>query len=338
MKNIRLLLYPLLALVFATSCDAFHSLAGSGLKAAQGKPYELIVVCPQAQWTSAVGDSLRVLLEAPVPYLNQDEPLYDVLRVTERGFTNLVVDHRNILKVVVDPTLAEAAVGVQYDVTSRPQIVLTLQGPDDDAIVAYLSAHGKELVQVIEQAERDRAVDYAEAFGQPAVTAAMRRVFDVVLPVPKGYIVADEEEDFVWARYEYPTASQGFFAYSYPYEGPHDLAPEALVAARNRFAARIPGPSEGSYMTTSDAFEPGYRMFRLEGRLWCELRGFWDVAGDFMGGPFVSYTTVDTRTGRVFTIDGYVYAPNLHRLRKRNLVRGVEHLLYGLEIPAGTER
>ena len=83
-------------------------------------------------------------------------------------------------------------------------------------------------------------------------------------------------------------------------------------------------------MITSDAFAPDYRLFRMEGRLWCELRGFWDVHGDFMGGPFVSYTTVDTATNRVFTLDGYVYSPKLH---KRNFVRGVEHLLYTVSFP-----
>lgn len=129
------------------------------------------------------------------------------------------------------------------------------------------------------------------------------------MTVPKGYVLAADEKDFLWARYEYPTASQGFFIYSYPYQGKESLSPGALLAARNKFAARIPGPADGSYMTTSEAFEPDYRMFRLEGRLWCELRGFWDVHGDFMGGPFVSYTTVDTATGRVFTIDCYVYSP-----------------------------
>ena len=45
---------------------------------------------------------------------------------------------------------------------------------------------------------------------------------------------------------------------------------------------------------------------------------------------FVSYTTVDTATGRVFTIDCYVYSPKNH---KRNYVRGVEHLLYLLKFP-----
>ena len=90
-------------------------------------------------------------------------------------------------------------------------------------------------------------------------------------------------------------------------------------------------------MITSDAFEPDYRIFRLEGRLWCELRGFWDVQGDFMGGPFVSYSTVDTATNRVFTLDCYVYAPDLNKPRKRNYMRGVEHLLYSVQFPKQAE-
>ena len=49
-----------------------------------------------------------------------------------------------------------------------------------------------------------------------------------------------------------------------------------------------------------------------------------------MGGPFVSYSTVDQATGRILTLDCYVYSPKLH---KRNFVRGVEHLLYGIEFP-----
>ncbi len=253
-----------------------------------------------------------------------------MLRVTERGFTGMVADHRNILKIVEDPSLAATNIAVQYDVTAEPQIVLTLQGPDDKALTDYLSEHRESLVQVLEKAERDRAVKFAEAFSEQRVAKAIKSTFGVDMTVPKGYVLAADEKDFLWARYEYPTASQGFFIYSYPYRGKESLSPGALLAARNEFAARIPGPSDGSYMTTSEAFEPDYRMFRMEGRLWCELRGFWDVHGDFMGGPFVSYTTVDTATGRVLTIDCYVYSPKNH---KRNYVRGVEHLLYLLKFP-----
>ena len=235
--------------------------------------------------------------------------------------------------MLVDPSLQETSTAVQYNVTADPQIVLTLQGPDDKALVEYLSQHRGDLVYVLEQAERDRAVKANETYNNPGVEAAVRKTFGVEMRIPKGYLLAAQKPDFIWARNEFPTASQGFFVYSYPYEGPQSLSAAALLAARNKYAALVPGPSEGSYMTTSDAFEPDYRLFRLEGRLWCELRGFWDVKGDFMGGPFVSYSTVDTATNRVFTLDCYVYAPDLNKPRKRNYMRGVEHLLYSVRFP-----
>ena len=49
-----------------------------------------------------------------------------------------------------------------------------------------------------------------------------------------------------------------------------------------------------------------------------------------MGGPFVSYTTIDTATNSIITIDGYVFSPVLH---KRNYVREMEHLVYTVEFP-----
>ncbi len=337
MKTILRSFAALLLLVLLTGCDAFHKLTRSKLKAAQGRAYELIVVCPQQEWIGELGDSLRAVLTAPVPYLNQPEPYFDVLRVTERGFSGMIADHRNILKVLVDPALKETSVAVQYDVTAEPQIIMTLQGPSDAALTAYVSDHRNELLQVLEKTERDRNLKTNQSYHQENVERAILKTFDVEMTVPKGYVLANNQPDFLWARFEYPTASQGFFLYSYPYEGPQQLTAEALLAARNKFAARIPGPSKGSYMTTSDVIFPDFRMFRLEGRLWCELRGFWDVHGDFMGGPFVSYTTVDTATGRVFTFDGYVYAPDVTKPRKRNYMRGVEHLLYGIQFPKAAE-
>lgn len=329
MKALSRIILTALIAATAAGCKAVNTLTDSK-KASQGKPYELIVVCPQQEWTGEVGDTLRAVLTAPVPYLNQTEPLFDVLRVQERGFTGLVADHRNILKIRIDPSLPEVTTGVEYDVTARPQIVLTTAGPDDRSLVEYISKNRENLVHALEQAERDRAVEANSKFYNTGIDAAVRKTFGVGIKVPKGYVLAKQEDDFLWARYEYPAASQGFFICSYPYEGPESLAPEALLAARNKYAARIPGPSDGSWMTTSEVIPPAYRMFRLEGRLWCELRGFWDVKNDFMGGSFVSYTTVDTATNRVFTLDCYVYSPKLH---KRNFVRGVEHLLYTVTFP-----
>ena len=332
MKTLFRITIAALIVATAAGCDAFKTLNNSK-KSAQGKPYELIVVCPQAEWTGEVGDSLRAIFTAPVPYLNQIEPIFDVLRVTERGFTGMVADHRNILKILVDPELKETTTAVQYDVTSDPQIVMTLQGPSDGALVKYLSETRENLVYALEKAERDRTIDFGRKFPDKFLTGLVKEQFGVDFSVPQGYKLRAKDDDFLWISYEFPQASQGFFIYSYPYTGKQALTVEALTEARNRFAARIPGPSEGSYMITADVYEPDLRTFRLEGRLWVELRGFWDVKNDFMGGPFVSYTTVDTTTQRVFTIDCYVYSPKNH---KRNYMRELEHLLYLISVPDKT--
>ena len=147
MKKLSYLLTLLLLVTLMTGCKAFHTLMDSKLKAAQGAPYELIVVCNQQLWESELGDTLRSVLLAPIPYLNEREPLFNVMQFPESGFKGTVVDYRNILKVLVDPSLAAASAGVQYDVTASPQVVVTLQGPTREALTQYVAEHRAELVQ-----------------------------------------------------------------------------------------------------------------------------------------------------------------------------------------------
>ena len=314
-------------------CDSFAKLSDSG-NTSQGAPYELVVVSNNEVWDGAVGDTLRSILRQPVPSINQYEPLFDVMRVTPDGFKNVIARHRNILKVLVDKKIAEPAIGVKYDVSARPQIMIVAQGPTQQALADYISENRDNLLYVLEKAERDRTVEYAEKYNVASLREAIREKFGVTMNVPKGYTLRSASDHFMWISYEYPAASQGFFLYSYPYEGPQSLSVGALVEARNKFASRIPGPSDGSYMITYMDYEPDYRMIRIGDRLWVEMRGLWDVANDFMGGPFVSYSTVNTETNEVFTLDCYVYSP---KLDKRNFLRALEHLVYVIEFPSDND-
>ncbi|MBQ5902947.1 MAG: DUF4837 family protein, partial [Alistipes sp.] len=189
MKRALLFSLVMLIAVSMTACKAFHTLSNNQ-KAAQGRPYELVVVASQPIWVGELGDSLRSLLAAPIPYLPQQEPEFDVLRTTPDGFKNIVAEHRNILKVLVDEKVPEAAVGVEYDVTAAPQIVLTLQGPSEKAVIDYLAEHGDKLVYAVKMAERDRAIANAKKFGMPGIEQAIKKHFGVEMNVPKGYILA----------------------------------------------------------------------------------------------------------------------------------------------------
>ena len=340
MKRIVSLLFCITLLLSTIGCDSFRSLSGAK-KTAQGSPYEVLVVCDGYEWESHLGTELKALLESPVEMLNQVEPIFNVVRITARDFKHLLPSYRNILKVLCSPDVAETSIVAQYDVVASPQIVLTFQGPSIAAMVDYLKQNGSALLQVLEIAERNRTIEYAKKQSARAIEKMVREEFDIEMHISNGYLFRAESDNFIWVSNEYPVASQGFFIYSHPFKGKASVTTEALVKARNEFAKRIPGPTDGSYMTTVKRipnveddgyvdFLPQRKVVKINGRDWIELRGFWEVEKDFMGGPFVSYTTLDEREGELLTIDCYVYSP---KYGKRNFLRPLEHIIYGVTFP-----
>lgn len=341
----KIVTFALIVLAFV-GCREFHTLSKDGRKPIQGGAYEVLVVCDNSEWESPLGTKLRELLEQPVEMLNQNEPMFNVLRITSGDLRHLLLQHRNILKVVISDKVAQAQINAQYDLDAAPQIVLTFQAPTQKAALEYLEANGDALTKVLEIAERNRTIAYAEKHNVKVLNDLLHSEFDIDAKIPKGYELRSQSENFLWASYEFPTASQGFFCYSYPYRGKGSLTADYLVAMRNSFAKRIPGPSDGSYMITVEQIpdaegkgvlplRPLYRSVVVNGREWIEMRGFWDVENDYMGGPFVSYTTVNDATNEVFTIDCYVFSP---KYGKRNFLRPLEHLVYLISFPQSVEQ
>lgn len=346
MKTITKIVTFALLLLAAVSCREFHTLTKDGKKPIQGGAYEVLVICNNTEWESELGTKLRELLEQPVEMLNQNEPMFNVLRITANDFRHLLVQHRNILKVVIDSKVEQAQITAEYDVAAAPQIVLTFQAPSQAAALEYLNTNGDALLKVLEITERNRTIAYAEKHNVKVLNDLLHNEFDIDAKIPKGYELRSQSQNFIWASYEFPVASQGFFCYSYPYQGKGTLSVEHLVAMRNHFASRIPGPSDGSYMITVEQipdaeglgiipFKPLYRTVVVNGKEWIEMRGFWDVENDYMGGPFVSYTTVNDVTNQVFTIDCYVFSP---KYGKRNFMRPLEHLVHLISFPKSVEQ
>ncbi|MBP3355846.1 MAG: DUF4837 family protein [Rikenellaceae bacterium] len=361
-KTTTILLLVVAAALALTGCDG-KSGSGSGKVfkvSTLGAPYEIVVAASHEQWDGPLGDTVRAIFSAPVPYLNAVEPKFDVIRVLPAALKNNVNRHRNILLFNISPDNQGTSMDVRYDIYAAPQVVLTAKGPNIESVTDYLSEHRQQLLQLLEGTERDRAVDLANRIYDLNINKAVREKFGFEMRVPKGYLIRNNTvPDFMWVSFEYPQASQGFFIYSYPYTGKEDFSLDSLVAKRNRFAALIPGENPGSHMTTVTRIgeydedyiadrnataeeavyaerkyievKPDLEYVRIEGRFWAEMHGFWDVYKDYMGGPFTSFTTLDNDSGRVVTIDFYIYSP---KDPKRNYLRGVEHLIHTVKFPS----
>jgi hypothetical protein len=297
----------------------------------QGAPYEIIVVADHKIWDGPAGDTLRSIFYEQFPMVSRQETTFDVLRVLPGGFKKLVTRHRNIMITDIGAQFSEPSLTFAENVYASPQIVLTATAPDNASLAAFLDEQREDLLMLLEHAEQRRDVAAAETHTPPAIKELIKSKFGFDMSMGPGYTVRDEKEDFLWLSYEMPVSSQGIIIYTYPFSGVADFERDNLLKRRNEFAAKIPGQNKGSYMTSN----PDYTelVFRtIDGRQWSELHGFWDVEGDFMGGPFTNYATLDAARQRVVAIDFYVYSPD-PQLSQRNYIKQLEHFLYTVALP-----
>ncbi len=313
--------------VFALAVMASCSGGKEYKPAAQGAPYEIIVVAGHDQWNGAVGDTLRSIFNRRVPMINAQEPMFDVLRVLPEGFNRLVTRHRNVLVVSIDKNVEKPSLALGRDVYSAPQTILTAKAPDNASLATFLGERGDDILMLLEHAEKERDVAEAQKHTSKAVKERIREKFGFDISTGPGFKVRSEKDDFLWISNETPTASQGIIIYTYPFEGSPDLSAPYLLARRDRFVKLIPGENPGSHMISNHEFiEMMYKT--IQGRSWAEMHGFWDVARDNMGGPFVNYSTLDAAGGRIVAIDLYVYAPDRRMSKQRNLKNELMHYIY----------
>lgn len=294
-----------------------------------GKAGEVVVVIDKDNWEGSLGNEVRSILACDCPYLVQPEPLYSLVNVTPGAFGNLFHVHRNILIFNINSQLDSAGVIYKHDVWSRPQCVIQVNGRTSEEALATLDAKQETILSSIEQAERDRVIANSIKYEEYEATAAVRNVFGGAPRIPIGYKLRKITNDFAWIADEKQYSTQGVFVYRYPVEGTPSFSAAELLEKRNEMLkANVPGAIANSYMTTSEFVTPTVQYLKYKGRQMAEMRGYWEVQNDYMGGPFVSHFFYSEDGQYIIVLDAWVYSP---KYDKRQYLRQTESILYSWE-------
>ena len=292
-----------------------------------GHAGEVLVVMDKGLWDMEPGALVRDSLEAECPFLPQREKLYDAVQVTPGNFNQMFQLHRNILIFNVNSGVNNPGIECVRNRWAAPQLVIYINAPGPDEACSIFKDNGHQILAAIEQVERQRVIDNAEKYQEKALAGAAKDFTGGDMVFPSGWSLKKKTADFMWLSYETTYVQQGVFIYRYPSTGDkRQWSRNSLVAKRNEvLRENVPGMVEGSYMTTSDVLAPGLKYARWKDRKFAELRGLWDVHGDFMGGPFVSHSFYTPDGHDIICMEAYVYAP---KYDKRHYLRQTESLLY----------
>ena len=328
MNHMRKILTAIMAILVLASCS--HKASKKLLPSVSGKAGEVIVVMDKTPWEGNLGGEVRELLACDCPYLAQKEPLYNLVNVTPSNFVNLFQVHRNIVFFEINPQVAEEKVEFLSDLWSHPQCVIRVSAATEESAIALVKDNGPKIENALEQAERDRVIGNTMLYEEKSIFPQVCEIMGGSPHFPSGYKLRKKTSDFVWIADEKQYTNQGVLIYKYPANGDEsDFSYDVLLANRNEILKNnVPGMFDNTYMTTSEFIPPTVTFVKYKGREFAQMRGFWEVFNDYMGGPFVSHSFYSEDGKDIIVLDAFVYAP---KYDKRQYLRQVESLLYSFE-------
>ncbi|MDR2139866.1 MAG: DUF4837 family protein [Tannerella sp.] len=317
------------------SCDFFSSSSGSVLVRATGVAYEVVVVADHALWNDAVGNKIKNELLMSVPGLPQAEPSMTVTHVTPADFNGMMTYVRNILMVSIDPSrYTKVSFNTERDRWSSGQIVIRVTSPEKKMLLDYLDQHPGQLVDYYTKIEMSRMAQELRKTHSTWVENKLKEKLGIVLYVPEDFDSYKDTTDFFWSSNNASTGRMDIVVYTFPYTDVHTFTKDYLIARRDSIlGANIPGAFPGSHMAT-DTSNVFYEAATQRGKYCGVLRGLWQMEGDMMGGPFVSYARVDETRNRVVVAEGFVYSPDTD---KRTYIRRLEGSLQTLGLPGESD-
>ncbi|MBR4432744.1 MAG: DUF4837 family protein, partial [Paludibacteraceae bacterium] len=303
------------------------------LTSATGSIYECLIVSD-----AKVKEAVCETMGADMYGLPQMEPTFTVSHVTPAQFDDLFKGTRNILLVDINPskyTMVKAT--KSRDVWSKPQAMLRIQAPSDEAFLAYWKDKGASIREWFVREELARQLRfYRASTNKEAREILNKQGYDLL--IPEDFILIKDSANIVWCCNNKGPMRKDIIVYSYPYTSQEQFSLDSIIAMRNAVLGKlVTAQVPGSHMGTEYKHFPpvSHQVAALRdtvgGFYGVETRGLWKILdGEAMGGPFVSLTRLDQVNGRVVTAETFLYAPGQ---KKRNAMRQLEAILYSLEMP-----
>ena len=331
MKRISLIVAVLFSLTSLYSCVDDKEKEIKKARSVGGTSEILMVTQNDEQWNGQMGQAVRDFFEEEQYGLPQPEKNFKVSHINLDALNDMFKKHRNLIIAKIDKDIKNPLVETQRNWLSEPQFVIRITAASPESWVRTFDTQKDGLKLLFDDNERKRFQDFFRPSTDPKIVAQLKNKFGISMNIPEGYGIGANGDNFMWLLQRHDDKDMSFLIYELPYKDTADLNPKNIIAVRDSIVKKyISGPLDGTYMTTDKEFiKPVSKALpKFPTGYAVETRGLWNLVGDFMAGPFVSYSIVDPTSSKIITAEGWVYYPNKD---KRDLLRQQESILYTLK-------
>jgi len=292
-----------------------------------GNLYNVSVVVDNELWNGNVGDAIRDVLTTVVPGLPQPEPMFDINQIPPQVFSGFAAKNRIVLKIEKSD---KSEIKIATDAYAQPQKVIVVSGSNDTKLIEVLKDNKDKILDTFKNQE----IEARQALTNNSLHTNnnIEKKLGISIKFPSIYRIAKEDGDFFWVRKNLTTGTNNFMVYQVPLDAidkEGDITQQIITIRDSVGKKYIPGPIDGSYMKTEEAYTPFLFTTIIDNKPTYEVRSTWDIEGTYNAGPFVNYMVEDKINNRYEVLEGFTFAPSVN---KRDYILELESIIKSLKI------
>ena len=300
--------YLLFILLVNLSCDQKPS--QRYVPDSSGNINSVTIVMSKIFWNGELGEQTRNIFGAIYEGLPIDEPLFDLKHIEPKLFNDFARQSRNIIEFAIDSIPRFTMYSDPY---AKPQVLAEIKGLDSDEMIFLLEENNKLIKGVfIENEVKEKRRRISKAL---SMDRQIQNKFNFQIKYPFAYKLVKDTINFIWLQKPIMKGHLNLIAYTLA-ESAIDCKniSKSIIKIRDSIGkTHIPGRLKGSYMITEKAYRPYYYKTTLKNKKAFLTKGTWEVANDYMAGPFVNYIIEDKIKKRLLVIEGFAFAPSVNK-------------------------
>ena len=300
--------YLLFVLLVNLSCDQKPS--QRYVPDSSGNINSVTIVMSKTFWNGELGEQTRNIFGAIYEGLPIDEPLFDLKHIEPKLFNDFARQSRNIIEFAIDSTPRFTMYSDPY---AKPQVLAEIKGLDSDEMIFLLEENNKLIKGVfIENEVKEKRRRISKAL---SMDRQIQNKFNFQIKYPSAYKLVKDTINFIWLQKPVMKGHLNLIAYTLAESAiDYKNISKSIIKIRDSIGkTHIPGRLKGSYMITEKAYRPYYYKTTLENKKAFLTKGTWEVANDYMAGPFVNYIIEDKIKKRLLVIEGFAFAPSVNK-------------------------
>lgn len=217
----------------------------------------------------------------------------------------------------------------KYDLWAKDQLVMVLTSPTMESLKNNILSSNENLLHYFRKISNDRLFQslYNPKYEKKKIEANILKNYGWMIYVQADFMLAKEsaKENFVWLRRAPGSDMERWiFVHWIENANPNLLNPDSILAIRNDITKKFYRSSDNENYVEFEEQLINQSEVNFLGRYAVMTQGLWKMNDLSMGGPFINYSFIDEETGRMYMLDGSIYAPKYY---KKKLIQQVDVLM-----------